>query len=218
MEIIMSFEDFRNQNILGKIGRILELTIGRTPTRILNQYLYDIVGNDFTGWSNREAPDFNKINLIKQYAMDYPQCTTFIETGTYFGNTTLALSDTFKHLHTIEVDPWLFRKAKTKFLKYPQCTCHYGDSSKILPALLDTIDEPILYWLDAHYSGGITSHGDAEIPILMELEAICKHKHIKTSAILIDDARVLDINAISKIVVKNDGLRMVIKDDIIRIT
>ena len=47
--------------------------------------------------------------------------------------------------------------------------------------------EPCLFWLDGHYSAGITAKGEKETPIWEELEHICDHP-IKNHVILIDDA------------------------------
>ena len=65
---------------------------------------------------------------------------------------------------------------------------HHGDSEVALPRILDELNEPCLFWLDAHYSGGFTGKGRLETPIINELNAIFEH-HIKTHVVLIDDAR-----------------------------
>lgn len=57
----------------------------------------------------------------------------------------------------------------------------------MLPPVLANVKETCLFWLDAHYSGGITFKGSIETPISKELNLILSHpeEHI----ILIDDAR-----------------------------
>jgi hypothetical protein len=56
-----------------------------------------------------------------------------------------------------------------------------GDSGKELPKIVTQLDTPAIFWLDGHYSAGITAKGDTECPIFEELEAIfepdksCKH-------------------------------------------
>ncbi len=81
----------------------------------------------------------------------------------------------------------------------------------------------VLFWLDAHYSGGDTAHAkDCETPIKEELKTILNDnpKHI----ILIDDARLfVGENDYPKLLtiegfVKGFGKKMEVKDDIIRIT
>lgn len=50
------------------------------------------------------------------------------------------------------------------------------------------MNEPCLFWLDGHYSGGNTSNGEKETTIMEELKRICAHSVINY-VILIDDAR-----------------------------
>jgi hypothetical protein len=45
-----------------------------------------------------------------------------------------------------------------------------------------------LFWLDGHYSAGITAQGNSDTPVMIEVEAILEHK-ITGHVILIDDAR-----------------------------
>jgi hypothetical protein len=68
-------------------------------------------------------------------------------------------------------------------------TVYHGDSSRLLPKVLSQINTSCMFWLDGHYSGGITAKGQTETPILAELRAIADH-HVRPHAILIDDARV----------------------------
>ena len=53
---------------------------------------------------------------------------------------------------------------------------------------LKRIKEPWLFWLDAHYSGGITTTGNKNSPIIEEINTILKQP-IKNHVILIDDAQ-----------------------------
>lgn len=130
----------------------------------------------------------SKVDTIRNYA-EQSGIQYFIETGTYLGGTTEAAHDLFTHTHTIELDPYLYTLSKVYLQKYPNITCHQGDSAEILTSLLPTIKGPILYWLDAHYSRGITEKGDDYTPVVRELIGILNHPYRKESIILIDDAR-----------------------------
>jgi len=66
---------------------------------------------------------------------------------------------------------------------------YFGDSKKILPDLLNTINEPVTIFLDAHYSGGTTAFGEEEAPLLHELEILKNRKY--NDIIIIDDCRLL---------------------------
>jgi hypothetical protein len=63
----------------------------------------------------------------------------------------------------------------------------------MLGEALRLMDGPVLYWLDAHYSKGITARGDEEAPILVELATIAA-RHQPGDLILIDDARLFGLH------------------------
>src|SRR5204862_6536405 len=63
-----------------------------------------------------------------------------------------------------------------------------GDSAKILPDVLASLEQPALFWLDAHYSEGVTARGETVSPILTELDLVLGSA-VKGHVILIDDAR-----------------------------
>lgn len=121
-----------------------------------------------------------------QSALRYP---TFVETGTFHGDMSLYASSLFPRVHTIELSPELARRAKERFASIPNITVHQGDSGAILQDLLPAISTPCMFWLDGHYSGGITAKGHTDTPIIAELQAISKHG-VRPHAVLIDDARV----------------------------
>lgn len=132
------------------------------------------------------TPHLVKQRVVKDYAKKY-RIQTFIETGTYLGAMINATKNTFKKIYTIELDKKLYLHTKNKFKKFNHIKIYLGDSTKILPKLLKTIRKPSLFWLDAHYSKGITAKGEKVTPILEELTSILNHK-VKSHTILIDDA------------------------------
>jgi hypothetical protein len=110
----------------------------------------------------------------------------FVETGTADGYTTKSLKDDFKHLVTVELDhPRYLHVAVTEFLG-SNIMPLWGDSAKVLKEVAYWLPAPALFWLDAHYSGGV--RGDKDTPIEDELESIFPLKH-HGSIVLIDDAR-----------------------------
>ena len=50
------------------------------------------------------------------------------------------------------------------------------------------------FWLDGHYSGPGTARGSVVTPILRELEIIAPRYKAANDLILIDDARLFDVN------------------------
>ncbi|MFH0846041.1 MAG: hypothetical protein V1851_01425 [Patescibacteria group bacterium] len=128
-----------------------------------------------------------KRQTIENYAKEF-SIDIFIETGTFLGETVEALKNKFKKLISIELDKDLYKKSKEKFIYNTHITILQGDSSDILKVVTPTLYQPTLFWLDGHYSGGITARGNLNTPILKELEIILNHR-IKNHIILIDDAR-----------------------------
>lgn len=128
-----------------------------------------------------------KRERIKEVANEF-NCNIFVETGTFLGATTVELVKHFKKLYTIELDDELFKRAHRKLSKYKHVKVLHGDSGKLLFDVVKEIDSTVLFWLDGHYSGGITAKGDTSCPIYKELEAVFQLKNIDY-VIMIDDAR-----------------------------
>ena len=128
-----------------------------------------------------------KRDKIKQISQQY-NCQIFVETGTFLGATTMEMLNHFKQLFTIELSNDLFKRAQNKFSKYKHVTTLHGDSGKVLFDIIDKIDSTVLFWLDGHYSGGITAKGDIACPIFKELEAIFQLENVEY-VLMIDDAR-----------------------------
>jgi hypothetical protein len=115
----------------------------------------------------------------------------FVETGTYLGDMVEAMKNSFEKVYSIELNEDLYKKAKARFVHNNNVFVLQGDSSEVLPTVLKTIIEPAIFWLDGHYSGGITSKGNLDTPIKKELESIL-NESIKNHVILIDDARLFN--------------------------
>lgn len=127
----------------------------------------------------------NKQLIIKKYQREY-KINEFVETGTYFGDMLRAQHNQFKKLYSVELDDELFNIVKKRFKKYNNIFLFKGDSKEKISEILDLINGPTIFFLDSHYSYGITAHGNLKTPILDEIKEIInksKFKHI----ILIDD-------------------------------
>ncbi|MDR2600865.1 MAG: class I SAM-dependent methyltransferase [Spirochaetaceae bacterium] len=117
------------------------------------------------------------------------QADTFIETGTYMGGTSKWASAQFKKVHTIELSESLYNQTKGELLLKGNITPHLGDSRDVLPEILQNVKDNAVFWLDGHYSAGVTAGKDDPCPLLKELEIIlCRNNE---DIIIIDDARCL---------------------------
>lgn len=134
------------------------------------------------------APASLKWAVMKEYAHSY-HATWFVETGTFMGDTTYSMKDIFKRLDTIELDEKLAVRARKRFKNYSNICVWQGDSGREIHKILTLMPSDItaLFWLDGHFSGGVTAKAATNTPISAELDYIFKHS--KSHVILIDDAR-----------------------------
>jgi hypothetical protein len=175
-------------------------------------------------FKNNPPPHRVKVSTVLKYADEF-SADCLVETGTYLGQMVNQTRSRFNKIISIELDDKLFEMAKEKFSPYNNISIIHGESDKILPSILSNIDEPIIYWLDAHYSGGITAKAELETPIMSEISTILKHPYVEKSAILIDDARLFtgandypSLNTLEEIIHQiNPNLKMFVENDIIRI-
>lgn len=134
-------------------------------------------------------PHAYKQRVVKQFAARFGTAT-LVETGTFQGEMVTAVAKYFSQVHTIELGTQLAALASAKFRSDPRVHVYNGDSREILRRILPGIEEPTLFWLDAHYSGGITGRAEVDSPVSEELEIILAVQ--ERPVILIDDARVFD--------------------------
>jgi hypothetical protein len=116
----------------------------------------------------------------------------FIETGTYIGQSTYNIQNLFSKLYTCEASKDLYKAAKNLFLltKSKNIKIYLNDSRNFLKSLKKTIANNSVFFLDAHYSTGITSKEYGRCPLLDELQIIIK----KTSKpiVVVDDIRTMN--------------------------
>jgi len=168
-------------------------------------------------------PQLYKRQIIKEYAKKF-QLKALLETGTYLGDTVEDCRKMFNKIFSIELDDQLFEKATKRFETSTHISIVHGDSGEKIKEILKKLNEPCLFWLDGHYSEGITAKGDLNTPIINELTYIFNHS-IDSHVILIDDARCFTgsddyptINALKKFVNdKKPAFKFSVADDIIRI-
>lgn len=137
--------------------------------------------------------------LSKEVLEKYPN-EIFVETGTAGGHgTQIAIDCGFKKIYTIENDSNVVSKAKQRFkneIESKVVEVIEGDSFKVFANVLDKIDKPTTFWLDAHWEGSnLTGQfgsvmGEYKCPLPFELELLLSHK-IKNHTILVDDRRML---------------------------
>jgi len=182
---------------------------------------------DYWYWRLRgrpaRSPHLLKQRTVREYAERFG-LKILIETGTYYGEMVSVMKGRFARVYSIESDTGLARQASRMFARNPNIQILEGDSGQVLPALLNSITEPALFWLDAGYYGwaGLEKY---KRRLSVELEAILRHP-VKGHVILMDDARGLDgrngaltiAELKSRIDSEFPGHRVEVGYDILRIT
>lgn len=107
---------------------------------------------------------------------DICHLVAFVETGTFQGRTTRAMTAHFDHVLTVEGSYARYQAVKNTLPD--TVTAYYGDSGVVLPQMLADANAPCLVFLDAHWiSNGRPADDDplqegAHCPLMAELAAI----------------------------------------------
>ncbi len=121
------------------------------------------------------------IQLIqKEFKYDF-----FVETGTYFGETTIWASEYFANVITIEIDHEIRQTAFFNARERNNIQFIVGDSGVELKNISSSLTGKTIYWLDGHWCQGVNKLSD-ECPIISELSSILAKED---DIVLIDDAR-----------------------------
>ncbi|HTO24533.1 MAG TPA: hypothetical protein VMJ49_01430 [Gaiellaceae bacterium] len=133
-------------------------------------------------------PTRQKNELLRETARSHG-LRVLIETGTHTGETAWFFRRTFDRIETIELEPGLARLARIRFARTPSVHVHEGDSADALPRILQTLDRPALFWLDAHPCTDRSAR-EAAVPLVAELAAIAAHP-VDGDVVLVDDMRLM---------------------------
>lgn len=169
------------------IGR-LEAALRRLPPRLTAlPVVRPIARAVWVGAGRPEpAPAWRKAEILRAVARRHG-IDMLVETGTFRGDTVAALRPDFARIWSVELQPELHRRAAARFAGDPGVVLLAGDSATVLPAVLPELGGPALFWLDGHWSGGVTARGDRDTPVADELRAVltAPERHV----VLVDDAR-----------------------------
>jgi hypothetical protein len=99
-----------------------------------------------------------------------------------------AMIDSFDRIISIELSDELFANAQWRFRRAGKVELLHGDSGAMLGEVVPNLAGPALFWLDGHYSAGMTALGEKSTPIYDELEHVLRSPE-RGHVIVIDDAR-----------------------------
>lgn len=184
----------------------------------------------FSGGDKQALSAYGKRQLILD-VLSSCNLQTVIETGTFLGDTTHYLASRGYHVTSVELDSRLAALARARFDGVGNVQVIEGDSGKLMPGLIVKLEQPALFYLDGHYSGGDTGKGEQETPIVKEIEAILAGAPIG-SFVIIDDARcfglmpdypprdefltMLQKRGVGYAIVKDDSIRFSIRQNVRR--
>jgi hypothetical protein len=168
-------------------------------------------------------PHIVKQRTIREFAK---KCgvKVLIETGTYYGDMVEAMKNYFSRIYSIELSNELYEKARRRFAGDKGIKIIHGDSGIELGKLINSLDQPALFWLDGHYSAGETAKGDKDTPIYEELTHIFNSQQ-GGHVVIIDDARLFgtdpaypSIDELSRFIKANSpNAKIEVENDSIRI-
>lgn len=169
-------------------------------------------------------PHIIKQRTLRHYAKTF-NLKILVETGTCYGDMIDAMKEAFDRIYSIELSEELYLQARRRFSRKPHIHLIWGDSGVELKRVVSELDAPALFFLDGHYSAGITAKGEKNTPIYEELNHILsavERRHV----ILIDDARCFGVEKdypslqqlTAFIAAKRPDLNVRISDDTIRVT
>ena len=155
-------------------------------------------------WRKRKfsppSPEFIKHEIIKKNSLE--NCL-WIESGTYYGNTTKVLSTIANKVISIEADERLSKLAKKRFETIENIEITLGKSEDLLKNILikNQKNKNVCIYLDAHlcqdHLNNQKTFGDEDTgtPIKIELNQIENEKNnFDNINLLIDDIRLFDVN------------------------
>ena len=133
------------------------------------------------------APQAVKLGVFARYGYEGG---TWVESGTYLGDTTRILARHAERVFTIEPSSELAARARQGLADLSNVEVLEGLSEDVLPSLLHGLNGTISFWLDGHASGGLTHSGSKVTPIREEFATISEHiGQFDRVAVLVDDFR-----------------------------
>lgn len=135
------------------------------------------------------APHPVKLAVLDRYS--FPG-GTWIESGTFMGDTTAHLATQSQKVISIEPERHYAELATQRFRGNEKVAIICARSQDVIEGLLENVEGPVNLWLDGHWSQGETFKDESDTPIMYELESISNLLGIERRvkfAVFVDDVR-----------------------------
>lgn len=129
------------------------------------------------------GPPEELILLLKQNL----NISTFVETGTFKGDTAAWASNHFEKVITIENSKLYFDEATNSNNHLQNIKFLFGDSRAVLTNVVSELRDPTIFWLDAHWCSMDSYGSNDQCPVIDEINLI--RSTGTNHYIFIDDAR-----------------------------
>ena len=154
--------------------------------------------NIFSNINKKEFLTRNNMSLSQNTKLKN-NCRIFLETGTFHGDgINRAIDSGFKKIISIEIFEELYKENIERFkfeIEKGLVEIVLGDSGYVIGEAIKKIEEPILFWFDAHdqtmNNAGV---GDVKCPIIKELKNIMdvrSKSERRLDILIIDDMRLI---------------------------
>jgi predicted O-methyltransferase YrrM len=114
---------------------------------------------------------------------------TFVEAGTYLGDTVAYFVPHASRVISVEIDDKLWEAAQRRFADSPRVEIVKGDAADEIPRIAEALSGPALIFLDGHHSGAGTGRGQEYEPALGIVKRLGTAGLAAGSTIVVDDLR-----------------------------
>lgn len=162
------------------------------------------------------ALNFDFLKSLQENFRDFP---IFVETGTWLGHTIFAMEGLFKKLYTVEISEEIYEQTKASY-HGDKITFLFGDSGLVIKDILTECNDKVLFFLDAHASGGNLCNFKITTlytPLEQEIYNISLYSKYE-SLIIVDDCRALGTKNNSNWEFINESvIREILKDRLLNL-
>ena len=131
---------------------------------------------------------------ISEHVEDPNIFSTFVETGTAYGQSIDSIYQYFEKIFTVEISEKLYEWLTPQIGHWTNVQRVLGDSLIEIPKYLNSLtkEDHVFFWLDAHWSQGLSSKNHLDVPLLEECSIIDTEYQANLGLVIIDDVRLFE--------------------------